>query len=750
MPRWSPAPLLLTVLPLLSPAAETPPEPKLAEPPLLAGAETDLSLLDERRWVAAVSAGRRQALEEAPAPVEVLTRDDVFESPAITWVDRLRYVPGVDVYRHRHAQFDVGMRGDNSLANPHLLVLVDGRPLVYPETGTGLWMGAIYPTDVTRTEIIKGPASVTYGANAFGGVIALDARRVGDQPAFHAMALYGDTGHRELDGTALVPLRFGTQAPDLYLKASAGTTRAEDWSAPTAWPEYIPSERTGATNETDLRSDRAQATLGVHLGAGHDLEGEFRALDIADWSMVGPYTAVTDETNILTREGGLRLRATWGELRWRREIVDADWASEYAYYDPSFDYYYNQAGFANEHDELSGVARHRFGDHELAVGGRYDRTASDSNIWVDGRGQVGYSRLDPSTWGSISSETLGAYAEDQWRILPQLQLAAGLRYDHHSLVGGNWSPRLAANWSVTERQFLRLSYSHGYRIPSPIEGYLQEYFFAADPDIRAETIDAVELGWRHRLGVHGHVGIGGFYNRADNLLWFAPRPPWETSLAWQRWLRLPPFGSGQGPDPRTQPGPFFSVTNLDNVRHSAGIETDVRGRILDEALELWANATWQRSLYEDPIVYANPGVPNPITGGYALLYYGDLGRELNAPPVWKANAGATWRWRGFFASVAGRYVAGREVFSFPSSFWISRPVPATGKVEDYLSLDAGTGWRGDTMIGRCSIKLSAMDIGRGSHYETYQRPLHDVAIDLGRQYTAPVPMTWAMQGWWDW
>ena len=77
----------------------------------------DLSLIDERLWVEA-AAHDAQPLSIAPARVEVLTEEDLLYSPAATLPDRLRYVPGIDVYQHLHGQFDVGLRGYNGLNTP--------------------------------------------------------------------------------------------------------------------------------------------------------------------------------------------------------------------------------------------------------------------------------------------------------------------------------------------------------------------------------------------------------------------------------------------------------------------------------------------------------------------------------------------------------------------------------------------------------------------------------------------------------
>jgi iron complex outermembrane receptor protein len=150
------------------------------EAPVTALGAGDVELLDERAWVESVSR-RRQDVASAPAPVEVILVEDLLLSPASTVPDRLRYVAGVDVYQLRNGQYEVGLRGYNDGPfNSRILVLQDGWQFRQPEAGVPLWSGSIDYSDLERIEVAKGPASVTYGENAFGGVISLTSRPVPD------------------------------------------------------------------------------------------------------------------------------------------------------------------------------------------------------------------------------------------------------------------------------------------------------------------------------------------------------------------------------------------------------------------------------------------------------------------------------------------------------------------------------------------------------------------------------------------
>ncbi len=110
---------------------------------------------------------------EAPAAIAVVDpitlRDQSITGQAPT---ALMYVPGVDVVQSGVNDFNVNARGFNSSLNRRILVLQDGRDLAIAFLGSQEWNGMSLPLeDIGRLEMVRGPGSALYGANAFSGVI---------------------------------------------------------------------------------------------------------------------------------------------------------------------------------------------------------------------------------------------------------------------------------------------------------------------------------------------------------------------------------------------------------------------------------------------------------------------------------------------------------------------------------------------------------------------------------------------------
>ena len=110
---------------------------------------------------------------EAPAAVSVV-EPRVLQANGITGQVPmvLREVPGVDLAQSGMNDFNVNARGFNSTLNRRVLVLQDGRDLAIAFLGSQEWNAMAVPTDeISKMELVRGPGSALYGANAFFGVL---------------------------------------------------------------------------------------------------------------------------------------------------------------------------------------------------------------------------------------------------------------------------------------------------------------------------------------------------------------------------------------------------------------------------------------------------------------------------------------------------------------------------------------------------------------------------------------------------
>src|SRR5690606_1151299 len=132
------------------------------------------------------AAGYEQKITDAPASISVVTAEELAKRPYTTLLDAVRDLEGVDIgeTRDKTGQGTISMRG---MGSDYTLILVDGKRQnnhgdIYPNNFGGNQFGHLPPLDaIERIEVIRGPASTLYGADAMGGVINVITKKVTDR-----------------------------------------------------------------------------------------------------------------------------------------------------------------------------------------------------------------------------------------------------------------------------------------------------------------------------------------------------------------------------------------------------------------------------------------------------------------------------------------------------------------------------------------------------------------------------------------
>lgn len=233
----------------------------IAATALPAAAQLDDEMEFFREAAQFITASRRAIpRHKAPASVSVVTAEDIKLSGAVTLWDALRLVPGVDVVETRAGQGDVSIRGFNQSTSNRLLVLLDGKTVLQEFYGLAAWEEIpVAMAEIDRIEIVKGPASALYGANAIHGVINIITKTPAQVNGGSAGYAAGNRATRL--GTAV----YGRQAGKLSYKVSAEHRAMDSFEDPghlasrvakahallatrtpaTAWPAACPGLTTG-------------------------------------------------------------------------------------------------------------------------------------------------------------------------------------------------------------------------------------------------------------------------------------------------------------------------------------------------------------------------------------------------------------------------------------------------------------------------------------------------------------------------
>jgi outer membrane receptor protein involved in Fe transport len=293
--------------PAPSPSPEPKPkEEKKEEPPVDKGVVED---------VVVSASARTEALLDAPAAVSVITGDELEHNPGDQLVDHLRRVPGINVVQFSARDVNIASRSATGGINTSTLALVDGRNRYLDFLGFILWEFA--PTDpslIERVEVVRGPASSIWGANAPGGVVQVITKSARDTLGGQVRIDAGNYGTRRIEA------RESFLAGPWALRLSGGYFESDAFPRPATitnlWGETVnpdlgllpKSVGTSGTKQPrfDLRADREDAAGGNWMiEAGTGRTGGWIATGL------GPFLVDTDTS------------MSYASARWRSGLMEA-------------------------------------------------------------------------------------------------------------------------------------------------------------------------------------------------------------------------------------------------------------------------------------------------------------------------------------------------------------------------------------------------------------------------------------------
>jgi outer membrane receptor for ferrienterochelin and colicins len=454
-------------------------------------ATDDLDLVKLLNIEVSTATKTSESLDAAPAVITVVTRDDIHRWGYRNLGEVLSHCVGFFAVDD-HIQPNVGVRGmmgGLGAESSAIKLMIDGRSVAY-RTTSGNWLGAeLIPLEsIRQIEIIRGPASALYGADAFLGVVNIITVSPNEARPLQARAMVGYTGANP--GAQLDVVGTGrTGHWDYLIGSSTEYTSRSGLTMPSISPSpNIPAyagDRRSAEN-LDRRSLGLQARVGYrvpeygHLIASAYLSEFSRGGDFATWAQLtngsksDPLTTGTqvalgqarfnlDALLHTTKSLDLALQSTYflgGVLPGDR----VEMGSELWY-----------ARRKSSYRGVDSTLEARF-----IPSSRFNFIAGAETLY-DRESLPAPERIIRATEQTVSSSlasgrqfnfvNLGFYGSSNvWVVERLLKLTGGIRYDNHSMYGGQLTGRLGATSLLSKSVVMKLLYGSAFKAPSP---YLQ-------------------------------------------------------------------------------------------------------------------------------------------------------------------------------------------------------------------------------------------------------------------------------------
>ncbi len=564
-------------------------------------------------------------------------------------------MPGVNVTQVSARDINVTARGATSTLATSQLALVDGRSIYLDFFGMVMW--DLVPSsvdEIKQIEVIRGPASAVWGANAMTGVVNVitkSPRELAATGRSEARITFGGFD-RAVSGNSLGAGALFSVAGShaeavndrVAFKVSAGYLSQDPLARPTgAIPNTFRTPYPPFTN-TGTQQPRVDGRLDYDLADGNgavSVSGGYAGTEGIIHSGIGPFDI---------RQGSgltyLSTRYTKGARRigFFTNLLNGD-AANLLTVSPTgqpLGLVFDTKTFDFEAGDSMVVGTR----HVLTYGGNYRRNTFDISIAPDGA---------PRNEG-------GAYVQDEIFLHDRLRWVIGGRVDKFSSIeNAVFSPRTTLLIKPERSQTIRVSFNRAFRAPSYINNNINQglvnqlnlgsinpllagqlYNFpilaTGNLNLKQETMTAVELGYTGVIRNRATVTAAVYWNHTDDAIFFtqsarytaaAPPPRWPLPPVVLELLAAQTGGSGL---PST-----FTYRNLGVVKDK-GIELGV-----DAALNRYVNVFGNYSYQWQPVVE-----------GFALS-------EVNLPPQNRLNAGFDFGYR--------RWLGNLNVSFTDSAFW---------------------------------------------------------------------------------
>ena len=453
-----------------------------------------------------VVTGTRNAADvrHLPMTVSVVNRDRLTIGQQMNVLPTvMQQVPGMFVTSRGVMGYGVSTGGSGGISVRGLsggagqaMVLIDGHPQYQGLFGHPI--SDSYQTLMAeRVEIVRGPASVLYGTNAMGGVMNIITRK-SKTDGIHTDVSLGAGSYGTVQAEATNQIRKG----GFFSTIAAQYSRTDNHRPNMGFEQY-----------------------GGYIKIGYDFSKYWSAyvdLDLTHFNASNPGTVSVpkaENDQYITRgAASFVVENHYGKTNGAISIYD-----NFGIHKINDGYNVNggtpQTDLFRSKDAVAGFSiwesTSLFRGNNVTIGFDYQNIYGNAYYTNRETGQrvTTQKRMMQSTRNH--EDEYAGYIDFRQDLAQWLTIDAGVRYDYHTVAGGEWIPQGGIIIRPMTTGELKALVSKGFRNPTTKEMYL--YGTANHETLKAERMWNYELSWHHRIGSFNY-GANAFYINADNMI----------------------------------------------------------------------------------------------------------------------------------------------------------------------------------------------------------------------------------------
>jgi outer membrane receptor for ferrienterochelin and colicins len=528
----------------------------------------NLSLAELGQVQISIATGNSTPLDKAPATASVIYAAQIEAMGARTLDDVLETVPGMHISLSALSRLDSveSIRGIHTGFNPQVLMMLNGVPVQFSTPGGRPALFKLPVANIDRVEVIRGPGSAIYGADAYAGVVnvitkdavsiehtkigtrigSFNSREVWLQTAteWKGIGIAFDASYQDSAGDSsrkvnsdlqsTLDTAFGTKASlapgslstryqvlDSHLAISTNQLQFNLWN----WRSTDAGVGAGAAQALDP-TGRDDSNLWMADVTYHFQKNDSNWENSIRWSHlyydeIAQFTLLPAGAIVpIGADGNVDFAAPVGAalftdgLKGRPGGVTKDTKVDFISIYSGFDSHRIRLNIGTRAQNASPRESKNFGPGVLdsiplpsiVNGSLTDVTGTPYVFLVDKSRTVNYLSL-----------------QDEWHIAADLDLTAGVRYDDYSDFGNTTNPRIALVWAASEKLTTKLLLGSAFRAPSFSELHFKNNPVSlGNPDIQPEKINSEELSFNYRPTATFQTTLTLFTYQAKKMIDFIP------------------------------------------------------------------------------------------------------------------------------------------------------------------------------------------------------------------------------------
>ena len=495
-----------------------------------------------------VATGVKQSTQRAPAVTSIITAQDIEVMGVRTLQDVLQTVPGIQTSYNWYNVPIYTIRGVSSENNPEVLFLINGTRFNNVRLGakSGFW-GNFPVNTIARIEIIRGPGSAVYGADAFAGVINIITKTAKDIEGTEVGARLGSFntqdgwilhGHTWKGFEIAAMLNFNhTDGHQRIVKSDAQTVLDQQLNTQASLaPGPYNASATDYNMQLDVIKNHWQFQTsvsktndgGLGVGVGQALDNTQDAYEqrftidlMYHNSTLSDHWAVDARLHYLLFEFGGKYKVyppgAFGGMYPLGVIIDTATVEAQTQYEISGLY----SGL-NSHLLRIG-AGHAYYDTPRAYEAKNFGIHPLTGTMISPLELVNVTDTSSISQPKTSRTLRYVFLQDTWTLNPQWELTTGLRYDWYSDFSSVTTPRLGLVWEPQTDLAIKLLYGRAFRTPSFNELYSQNNpVMIGNPKLKPEKNETWELAFSYHATDKLHLALNLFHYKIKDKIILTP------------------------------------------------------------------------------------------------------------------------------------------------------------------------------------------------------------------------------------